>query len=282
MRALERLGGKWIAAYNNGHAYIYSNAGAYERRVRTPNHVTRGLAADGTTLFSVSGSCCGNPRLYKWSLQANETAAASPTLNAAFPAPSSSERYLADGVAYDGANIWASVTWPTSGASRFSNRALLKMNATTGADGYLSAIERGESEEQAESYASARSSVYYDSESQARAASVDEEPARAFALTLADVYGDASERREYQDREQDIESAVSTYTAAVDAGDSPGRAAVYAAAYVAAIARGDAPEQAASYAADYADANAAAVYRNDAPPGTEAPSFRDLSLKCCH
>ena len=33
----------------------------------------------------------------------------------------------------DNVLLVASVTWPTSGANRFSNRALLKMNATTGA-----------------------------------------------------------------------------------------------------------------------------------------------------
>ena len=133
VRALERVGGKWIAAYNTGYAYIYSSAGAYERRVRVPGGIARGFASDGTTLFSVTGSCCGNPRLYKWSLQASETTAPSTTLNAAFPAPSASERYLADGLAYDGTHVWAAVAWPTGGADRFSKRALLKMNATTGA-----------------------------------------------------------------------------------------------------------------------------------------------------
>lgn len=143
-------------------------------------------------------------------------------------------------------------------------------------DGCLHAAERGDSVEEAAEYASFRASLYNGAKSEARSASVEEEPAQAFAFTFSRIYGEAAERRDYPDRERDIASAVSTYTDAVSAGDAPERAAVYAAAYAAAIARGDAPQQAASYAAEYADANAAPTYR-----GESLPDMESLSRNCC-
>jgi len=144
-------------------------------------------------------------------------------------------------------------------------------------DGCLHAAERGDSDEEAAEYASFRASLYAGAKLKARSASVEEEPAQAFALTFSRIYGEVGERRDYHpDGKQDIASAVSTYTAAVSAGDAPERAAVYAAAYAAAIARGDAPQQAASYAAEYADANAAPTYR-----GESLPDMESLSRNCC-
>ncbi len=145
------------------------------------------------------------------------------------------------------------------------------------ADGYLYAEERGDSDEEAAEYASFRASLYNGAKSEARSASVEEEPAQAFAFTFSRIYGEAAERRDYPDRERDVASAVATYTDAVSAGDAPERAAVYAAAYAAAIARGDAPQQAASYAAEYADANTAPTYRGESLPDMESRLSRD----CC-
>ena len=68
-RGLTRIGSKWLAGYNYGFLYIFSNTGTYERRIQTPTYVVRGLTADGTSLFAVSG---GNPRVRKWALLPDE------------------------------------------------------------------------------------------------------------------------------------------------------------------------------------------------------------------
>lgn len=144
------------------------------------------------------------------------------------------------------------------------------------AEGYLYAAGRGDSSEEAETYASFRVGLYRDVKSEAQSDSVEEEPAQAFAFTFSRVYGEAAEREDYSDGERRIAFAVDTYTAAISVGYSLERAALYTAAYVVATARGDEPQQAVSYAVEYADANAMPVHRIERLPDTES-----LSRWCC-
>ena len=128
-RALTRLGGKWyVGGSGTGYIYIFSNAGTYERRIKAPAAEVRGLADDGTNLIAVSG---GVPRIYKWAPQANETDAVPAAAAGFYPALPKADRSLAQGVAYDGANTWVAVSWPTTGAKALTRHALLKVSGST-------------------------------------------------------------------------------------------------------------------------------------------------------
>ena len=129
-RGLARMGNKWYVGGHSsgGYVYIFNDGGAYERRIKRPNGNLRGLTADGTNLIAViKPNSTTHARLYKWAPQANDSLAASPTLNVGAPTPSSGGRYGAQGIAYDGTNLWAAL--PTGGEPR-----VLKLNAATGAE----------------------------------------------------------------------------------------------------------------------------------------------------
>ena len=129
-RGLARMGNKWYVGGHSsgGYVYIFNDDGAYERRIKRPNGNIRGLTADGTNLIAVIKPNAGaHARLYKWAPQANDSLAASPTLNVGAPTPGSGGRYGAQGIAYDGTSLWAAL--PTGGEPR-----VLKLNAATGAE----------------------------------------------------------------------------------------------------------------------------------------------------
>ena len=144
-RSLTRLGNKWYVSghgpYVSDHyAYIFSDAGVYERRISTRGDVApavhmhgivRGLTTDGTNLIGLTVPPFGSqPRVYKWAPQADETT--SPTASSVIdlPAPVGGGIYVPQGVAYDGTTTWAAVSWPRGGANRLSKHALLKLNDT--------------------------------------------------------------------------------------------------------------------------------------------------------
>ncbi len=128
-RGLTRLGNKWyVGGIASGHdkIHIFSDAGAYERSIRTygPSMpgVIRGLTTDGTNLIAVSGA----PRLVRWAPQANANTDGTANWSQALPAPPGGGRYLGQGVAYDGTHVWVAASWPNGGPA--TKHMLLKYN----------------------------------------------------------------------------------------------------------------------------------------------------------
>ena len=127
-RGLTRLGNKWyVGGIGSGldKIHIFSDAGAYERSIRTCGSsmpcVIRGLTTDGTNLLAISGDV---PRLVRWAPQANANTDGTPNWSQALPAPPGGGRYLGQGVAYDGTHVWVAAS--EHGAS--AKHVLLKYN----------------------------------------------------------------------------------------------------------------------------------------------------------
>ncbi len=130
-RGLTRLGNKWyVGGFDTGYIHIFSDTGAYERRIRSKGNlasgvwmseVIRGLTANGTKLVAVTNS---SPlRVYEWTPQANETALPAPSSITSLTTPPGGGRYHANGIAHDGTNLWVAVSWA-------NKHALLKLNDT--------------------------------------------------------------------------------------------------------------------------------------------------------
>ena len=127
-RGLTRLGNKWyVGGIRSGldRMHIFSDAGAYERSIRTCGPlmpcVIRGLTTDGTNLIAVSGD---TPRLVRWAPQSNANTDGTPNWSQALPAPPGGGRYVGQGVAYDGTHVWVAAS--ERGAS--AKHVLLKYN----------------------------------------------------------------------------------------------------------------------------------------------------------
>ena len=139
-RALTRLGNKWHVGGSNGAGYVYvfSDAGTYERRIKARGTLSsgvsmsgniQGLASDGTNLIAVSTPSSGQPRVYTWAPQANETALPLASI-ASLTTPVGGGTYAAKGIAYDGTNAWMAVEWTPTGKNAKKRYALLKLNDT--------------------------------------------------------------------------------------------------------------------------------------------------------
>ena len=140
-RGLTRLGNKWyVGGYgpyiSDHYAYIFSDAGVYERRISTRGPVAptvhmhgivRGLTTNGTKLVAVTNNT--PPRVYEWTPQANETTAPTASVTR-LTTPPGGGHYHANGIAHDGTNLWMAVSWPRGGANSISKHGLLKLNDT--------------------------------------------------------------------------------------------------------------------------------------------------------
>ena len=138
-RGLTRLGNKWyVGGIGSGldRMHIFSDAGAYERSIRTcgPSMpcVIRGLTTDGTNLIAVSGD---TPRLVRWAPQANANTDGTPNWSQALPAPPGGGRYVGQGVAYDGTHVWVAASWPRGGPA--TKHMLLKYNPSSSSGGLV-------------------------------------------------------------------------------------------------------------------------------------------------
>ena len=138
-RSLTRLGNKWYVggfgpnAYADNHIHIFSDSGTYERRLRVEggsglgvynSGVVRGLTTDGTKLIAVTNQAT----VYEWTPQTNGALVPSYSAVIRLPAPPGGGQYLPQGIAHDGTDTWVAVSWPRSGANRYSKHGLLKLN----------------------------------------------------------------------------------------------------------------------------------------------------------
>ena len=128
-RGLTRLGNKWyVGGWGQCFIYIFSDAGTYERRIKTSGALgcsMRGLSTDGTRLFAIS-SGGPTPSVYKWTPQ-SDAAAEATSLSVRQLAPPRGN-YRGQGIAYDGTHVWAALQLRGSGSSEPG--VLIKLSAS--------------------------------------------------------------------------------------------------------------------------------------------------------
>ena len=127
-RGLTRLGNKWyVGGWGQCFIYIFSDAGTYERRIKTSGALgcsMRGLSTDGTRLFAIS-SGGPTPSVYKWTPQSDDAAEATPLSVRRLAPPRGN--YRGQGVAYDGTHVWAALQLRGSGSDEPG--VLIKLSA---------------------------------------------------------------------------------------------------------------------------------------------------------
>ena len=127
-RGLTRLGNKWyVGGWGQCFIYIFSDAGTYERRIKTSGALgcsMRGLSTDGTRLLAIS-SGGPTPSVYKWTPQSDDAAEATSLSVRQLVPPRGN--YRGQGIAYDGTHVWAALQLRGSGSSEPG--VLIKLSA---------------------------------------------------------------------------------------------------------------------------------------------------------
>ena len=128
-RGLTRLGNKWyVGGWGQCFIYIFSDAGTYERRIKTSGALgcsMRGLSTDGTRLLAIS-SGGPTPSVYKWTPQSDDAAEATSLSVRQLVPPRGN--YRGQGIAYDGTHVWAALQLRGSGSSEPG--VLIKLSAS--------------------------------------------------------------------------------------------------------------------------------------------------------